>query len=51
MMLMLSVFALLVGAAANNIFSKAIIYCGRLGRTAWYRTSAGVCGTSVSGLD
>lgn len=31
MMLIESVFALEVGAAANKIFSNAIMYCGRFG--------------------
>ena len=34
MMLMESVFALDVGAAASRIFNRAIMYCGKLGSMA-----------------
>lgn len=48
MILMLSVFAFDVGAAANKIFKRAIMYCGRLGRIAWYNISTGLMGMSPS---
>merc|ERR1719239_2161797 len=51
MMLMLSVLALLVGAAARRILRRAIMYWGREGSMAWYRISVAVSSTSVSGLD
>merc|ERR1719336_3693228 len=51
MMLMLSVLALLVGAAASRILRRAIMYWGRLGSMAWYNISDGVCSTSTSGRD
>jgi len=39
---MLSVLDLEVGDAARRTLSRAIMYCGRLGKMAWYKTSAGV---------
>ena len=51
MMLMESVFAFDVGAAASRILSSAIMYCGSDGSIALYRTSVGVGGTCPSGRD
>ena len=51
MMLMESVLALEVGAAASRILSSAIMYCGSDGSMDWYSSSAGVWSTEVSGRD
>jgi hypothetical protein len=50
-MLMESVLAFEVGAAASKIFKRAIMYCGNDGSIALYNTSVGVCGTAPSGRD
>jgi hypothetical protein len=51
MMLIESVLAFEVGAAASSILSKAIMYCGRLGNIAWYKTSVEVNSISPSEVD
>jgi len=51
MILIDSVFALEVGAAARSILSNAIMYCGRDGSIVAYKISEGVARTGPSGFD
>ncbi len=51
MMLIESVLAFEVGAAASKIFSRAIMYCGSDGNIALYKISAGVDATGPSGRE
>jgi len=51
MMLIESVLAFEVGAAASKIFKRAIMYCGSDGNIALYRISAGVEATGPSGRE
>lgn len=48
-MLIDSVLALAVGAAANSSFKSDIIYWGKFGSMVRYNASAAVSGMSVSG--
>ena len=48
-MLIDSVLALHVGAAASSSLSRDIMYCGKFGSMALYNASAAVSGISVSG--
>ena len=48
-MLIDSVLALHVGAAASSSLSRDIMYCGKFGSMALYNASAAVSGMSVSG--
>ena len=48
-MLIDSVLALHVGAAASSSLSRDIMYCGKFGSMALYNASAAVSGKSVSG--
>lgn len=49
--LILSVLALQVGAAASSSLSRDIMYCGRLGSIALYKASGAVSGISTSGYN